>query len=53
MNEIHNLWYKGYVSDEEKHRLIITQWSDAKAEIEKLVRVTYGAETDVFSFIDS
>lgn len=41
VNQIHNLWYKGYVSDEEKHKQIITEWSAAKTEIEKLVKTSY------------
>jgi DNA-directed RNA polymerase subunit beta' len=52
-NEIHNFWFKWFVSDEEKHRLIITTWSDAKAEIEKLVKTVYKSGNDIFSSIES
>lgn len=53
VNEIHNAWYKWYVSDEEKHRQIITKWSDAKAEIEQLVRAWYESSNNIFQLIDS
>ena len=39
VNQISNFWYKGYISDEEKHRLIITERSEAKTKIEQLVKV--------------
>jgi DNA-directed RNA polymerase subunit beta' len=52
-NEIHNFWFKGFMSDEEKHRLIITTWSDAKAEIEKLVKTVYKSGNDIFISIES
>ena len=53
VNQIHNHWYRGHLSDEEKHRLIITQRSDAKGQIEALVKETYKPWSDVFSLIDS
>ncbi len=53
VNEIHNSWYKWYVSDEEKHRQIITKWSDAKALIEELVRAWYESSNNIFQLIDS
>lgn len=53
VNKIHNHWYRGHLSDEEKHRLIITEWSNGKAKIEALVKETYTPWSDVFSLIDS
>lgn len=53
VNEIHNHWFRGWLSDDEKHRLIVTLWSDAKAEIEKLVKLSYKPGNHVYSFIDS
>lgn len=53
VNEIHNFWFKWFVSDEEKHRLIISLWSDAKGEIEQLVRTSYEPGNDIFNLIDS
>lgn len=53
VNQIHNYRYKGFVSDEEKHRLIITEWSDAKAKIEQFVRNGYESTNNIFQLIDS
>jgi DNA-directed RNA polymerase subunit beta' len=53
VNQIHNHRYRGHLSDEEKHRLIITEWSNGKAKIEALVKATYKPGTDVYSLIDS
>lgn len=53
VNEVHNFRFKGRLSDEEKHRTIIKLWSDAKAEIEKLVKLEYKPGNHVYHFIDS
>jgi len=53
VNIVHNHWFSWHVSDEEKHRLILTLWSDAKAQIEKLVKVAYEPGNDIYSCIDS
>ncbi len=53
VNEIHNFWFKGFISDEEKHRIIITEWSEAKAQIEKLVKESYKPGDDIYNLIDS
>lgn len=53
VNQVHNFRYKWFVSDEEKHRLIITIWSDAKWIIEKLVRDGYETTNNIFQLIDS
>lgn len=52
-NEVHNFWFKWFLSDEEKHRLIITTWSDAKSEIETLVKTVYKSGNDIFNSIES
>ena len=41
------------MSDEEKHRLIITIWSEAKAKIETLVRESYHPGNNIFNMVDS
>jgi len=41
------------LSDEEKHRIIIQEWSEGKAKIEELVKVSYKPGNDVYSLIDS
>lgn len=53
VNIIHNHRFKGHLSDEEKHRLIITIRSDAKGEIEVLVKKSYAPGNDIYSLIDS
>ncbi len=53
VNEIHNFWYKWFISDDEKHRLIIKTRSDIKVEIERLVKDNYKPWNDIYSLIDS
>lgn len=53
VNEVHNYRFKGRLSDEEKHRSIVRMRSDAKAEIEKLVKVLYKPGNNLYNFIDS
>ncbi len=53
VTKVHNLWFSWHISDDEKHRLIISLWSDAKTEIEQLVRTGYEPWNDIFSLIDS
>lgn len=53
VNEIHNYRFKWFLSDDEKHRLIVSLWSDVKAKIEGLVKTSYEWGTDIFSLIDS
>ena len=53
VNEVHNFWFKGFLSDEEKHRQIVALRSDAKSKIESLVKLYYQPGTDVYSLIDA
>ena len=53
VHEVHNFRFKWFMSDSEKHRQIITLWSDAKSKIEALVKVSYNPWTDVYSLIDA
>lgn len=53
VNEVHNFWFKWFLSDEEKHRTIISIWSDIKAEIERLMKANYDEKNWIFSLIDS
>jgi DNA-directed RNA polymerase subunit beta' len=53
VTKIHNLWYKGFLSDEEKHELIVKVWSEIKAEIERLIKKYYKSGNDIFMLIDS
>ena len=53
VNEIHNLRFRWYVSDEEKHKLVVKAWWGAKSKIEALVKEAYAPWSDIFSLIDS
>lgn len=53
VNAIHNFWYKWYLSDEEKHRVIIKIWTDVTAKIAKLIKEIYKSWNNVFTLIDS
>ena len=53
VTKIHNLWYKWFLSDEEKHNLIVKVWSSIKAEIERLIKKYYKSGNDIFMLIDS
>lgn len=52
-NEIYNFAFKGFVSEEEKHRLIIKTWSDIVKRIEKLVKETYKPGNNAYTLVDS
>jgi DNA-directed RNA polymerase subunit beta' len=52
-NEIYNLFYKGFYTEHEKHRLIIQVWSDIKWKVENHVKELSLAGDDMFSMIDS
>ncbi len=53
VREIHNWWFKGFLTDEEKHRLVIWVWEEVKKKIEEKIRQVYGWDNDVFMLIDS
>lgn len=54
INEIYKYYYKGFLSDEEKHRQIVQVWSEVKSQIEWIVKkMLIAAGDDVFAMIDS
>lgn len=53
VKQIHNAWYKWFLTDEEKHRSIISVWSDIKSQIESKIKEIYNAWNDIYVFIDS
>ncbi len=53
VTNVHTFWFRWFVSDEEKHKLIVSIWSAAKAEVETLVKETYTEWNDIFTLIDS
>lgn len=53
VNEIYNFAFKGFISEEEKHRMIIRTWSDVVKRIEKLVKETYKPGNNAYTCVDS
>ncbi|MDR0283022.1 MAG: hypothetical protein LBI53_07235 [Candidatus Peribacteria bacterium] len=52
-DEILKLFYKGFFSEDEKHRLIIDIWTTTKIEVEKQLKPIIGPGNDLFTMIDS
>ncbi len=52
-NKIYTLFYKGFLSEEEKHRLIVEVWTDVKNEVEKAVKESLLPWDDIFTMVDS
>lgn len=54
INEIYKYYYKGFLSDDEKHRQIVHVWSEVKDKIEWIVKkLLIDSGDDVFAMIDS
>lgn len=53
VNEIYNFAFKGFVSEDEKHRLIVRTWSNVVKQIEKLVKETYKPGNNAYTLVDS
>lgn len=51
--DIYDLNHIGFLSEEEKHRLIVKNRSDIKGEIEQLAKKAYNPGNSIFSMIDS
>ena len=52
-DEIYKLFYKGYLSEDEKHRLIIDVWTDIKKRVEACLKPIIGAGNNLYTMIDS
>ena len=52
-NKIYTMYHRGFLSDEEKHELIINVWSNVKTEIEGLVKKSLAQGGDMYNMIDS
>ena len=54
-NKIYTALFRGFLSEEEKHRLIINVWTNTKSEIENLVKDSMKANegSDMYNMIDS
>jgi DNA-directed RNA polymerase subunit beta' len=53
VKKIHDAWYKGLITAEEKHNQIIAVWTDIKARIEEALKKYYGEGNDLFAMLDS
>lgn len=52
-DEIYKLFYKGYLSEDEKHRLIIDVWTDIKKRVETCLKPIIWAGNNLYTMIDS
>ncbi len=52
-DEIYKLFYKGYLSEDEKHRLVIDVWTDIKKRVEACLKPIIGAGNNLYTMIDS
>lgn len=52
-NEVYKYFFKGFFSEEEKHRFIIKIWSDVKKRIEDSLKSITGPGQDLYTMVDS
>ncbi len=52
-NEVYKYYFKGFFSEEEKHRFIIKIWSDVKKRIEESLKSITGPGQDLYTMVDS
>lgn len=52
-DEIYKLFYKWFLSEEEKHRLVIDVWTDIKKRVEACLKPIIGAGNNLYTMIDS
>lgn len=52
-NEIYNYFYKGFLSENEKHRLIINTWNNIKNKIEGHIKEVIGPGNDMYTMTNS
>ena len=52
-NEVLKYFYKGFLSEEEKHRLVVKIWTEVKKDVEKDLKSIIGAGNDLYTMIDS
>ncbi len=53
VNKIYNFAFKGFISEDEKHRQIIRIWSNITKEVEKLVKASYKPGNNAYTMVDS
>ena len=52
-NEVYKYFFKGFFSEEEKHRFIIKIWSDVKKKIEESLKSITTPGQDLYTMVDS
>ncbi|HRX63785.1 MAG TPA: DNA-directed RNA polymerase subunit beta' [Candidatus Absconditabacterales bacterium] len=52
-NEIYKYFYKGFFSEDEKHRLIVEVWSETKSNVEQYLKNIIGPGNNLYSMVDS
>jgi len=52
-DEVLKLFYKGYFSEGEKHRMIIDIWTNVKKDVEQQLKPIIGPGNDLYTMIDS
>ena len=52
-NEVYKYFFKGFFSEEEKHRFIIKIWSDVKKKIEESLKSMTWPGQDLYTMVDS
>ncbi len=53
IDEILKLYFKGFFSEDEKHRMVVDVWTSIKKEVEKSLKPMITSGNDLFTMIDS
>ncbi|MEI7919094.1 MAG: hypothetical protein WCH65_02535 [bacterium] len=52
-NEVYKYFFKGFFSEEEKHRFVIKIWTEVKKKIEESLKSITGPGQDLYTMVDS
>jgi len=52
-NEVYKTYFKGFLSDNEKHRLVVKVWTEIKVNIEGHMKEITGPGDDLYTMVDS
>lgn len=52
-NEVLKFYYKGFLSEKEKHRLVVEIWTNVKKEVENNLKPIIGPGNNLYTMIDS
>ncbi|HKL44596.1 MAG TPA: DNA-directed RNA polymerase subunit beta' [Candidatus Absconditabacterales bacterium] len=52
-NDIYKYYFKGFFSEDEKHRQVVEVWSKTKSEVEGYLKNIIGPGNNLFSMVDS